>query len=40
MRLSGPGGVLPAWGGATLLIVYAALFATAAYLVTLGRDVT
>jgi ABC-2 type transport system permease protein len=40
VRLSGPGGVLPAWGGATLLIVYAALFATAAYLLTLGRDVT
>jgi ABC-2 type transport system permease protein len=40
VRLSGPGGVLPAWGGAIVLIAYAALFAIAAYLVTLRRDVT
>ena len=38
--LTPSGGLLPQWGGGLVLLGYAALFAAAALLITLKRDVT
>lgn len=39
-RMTGGGALLPQWGGGLVLLAYAVVFATAAVVVTLNRDVT